>query len=185
MVLFTRASTPSQISRNNSTASQNQSEHGPRQASGSRPGSSDNSLQSRPRANTENPKRLSVFGGRSRSNTATSATSSYQSPATSMTSTDISSRRSSQDGRVPLNPAIPFHERPDSVAKSLLSRGSRILRRQGSKFSLASSLTLDEDEENERERYKVEVAELFQRGQKARSKSNTPSSEFCWLWLGL
>ncbi|OAX83536.1 hypothetical protein ACJ72_02095 [Emergomyces africanus] len=100
----------------------------------------------RSRTSTHSPIRLSVFGGRSRSNTATSSSSSYKSPASSMTSADTGSRRSSQDGRTPSN-STASSEKEDSVSKSLLSRGSRILRRKGSKFSISSTLTLDEEDE--------------------------------------
>ena len=58
------------------------------------------------------------------------------------------------------------HERPESVTKSLLSRGSRILRRQGSKFHIVS--TLDEEDEMEREKPRFEVSEIFGRNSKSR-----------------
>lgn len=176
MLLFQRSATPSQNSRNTIRESQLLDGQASRHMLGTP--SSENSSQSRPRAYTESSRRLSVFGGRPRSNTVTSTSSSYQSPASSMTSTDFSSRRSSQDGRSTSNLAAPPYERPESVAKSLISRGSRILMRQGSKFSLSSSLTLDEEEEMEREKYKFEVSELFQRGQKTRGKSSTSTAIF-------
>ncbi|PGH18203.1 hypothetical protein AJ79_00540 [Helicocarpus griseus UAMH5409] len=102
----------------------------------------------RSRTVTQSPKRLSVFTGRSRSNTATSSSSSYKSPASSMTSVDGLSQRSSQDGRNLAQTSAPI-DKEDSVAvaKSLLSRGSRMLKRQGSKFSISSTLTLDEEDE--------------------------------------
>jgi len=184
MVFFTRTD-PSQIPGDNLRASLAQEERGSGWISGSQPGSFDSSLQSRPRSHTENHKRLSVFGsGRSRTNTGMLGSSSYQSPATSITSVDMPSRRPSEDGRVPQLPLPPPTPPPTSgfyasenVAKSLLSRGTRILRRQGSKFSLTSSVTLDEIDQNEKERYKVEVSELFHRGQKTRTKSSMPSRE--------
>ncbi|OJD17344.1 hypothetical protein ACJ73_08807 [Blastomyces percursus] len=99
------------------------------------------------RSSTRSPIRLSVFGARSRSNTATSSSSSYRSPASSMTSGDTASGRSSQDGRTPSSSTSLVSEKETSTAKSFLSRGSRILRRKGSKFSISSTLTLDEEDE--------------------------------------
>jgi hypothetical protein len=131
---------------------------------------------SRPRAYSEGPKRLSVFGGRSRSNTVAS-TSSYQSPASSLISVEQLSGRSSQDDRSMSSLGM---ERTESVAKSLMHRGSRMLRRQNSKFSIASSLTLDEEGDGEREKYKFEVSELFQKGSKARSRSNSLAGMEIW-----
>ncbi|PGG98995.1 hypothetical protein GX51_06492 [Blastomyces parvus] len=101
----------------------------------------------RSRSSTRSPIRLSVFGARSRSNTATSSSSSYRSPASSMTSGDTASRRSSQDGRTPSSSTSVASEKEASTTKSFLSRGSRILRRKGSKFSISSTLTLDEEDE--------------------------------------
>jgi hypothetical protein len=141
---------------------------------GMTPMPSNESLQARPRAYTEGPKRLSVFGRRSRSNTATSSTSVYQSPASSFASGEESSGRSSQDGRSMSSLGM---ERPESVAKSLINRGSRMLRRQNSKFSIASSLTLDE-EDRDREPSKFEVSELFLKGSKALSRTNSLAGKF-------
>ncbi|OAT13315.1 hypothetical protein BDBG_08539 [Blastomyces gilchristii SLH14081] len=101
----------------------------------------------RSRSSTRSPIRLSVFGARSRSNTATSSSSSYKSPASSLTSGDSASRRSSQDGRTLSSATSLVSEKEASTAKSFLSRGSRILRRKGSKFSISSTLTLDEEDE--------------------------------------
>ncbi|KAL1959030.1 hypothetical protein VTO42DRAFT_3271 [Malbranchea cinnamomea] len=104
------------------------------------------------RSSTHSPKRLSVFGSRSRSNTTTSTTSSYKSPASSMTSAS-SSHRSSQESRGPAS-FVVSHEKHESRARSLFVRGSRILKRQGSKFSIAANLTLEE-EEDEMAKYKA------------------------------
>lgn len=126
-------------------------------------------VSSRARANTQSPKRRSVFGGRSRSNTSTSTLSSHQSPATSMTSTDISPRRSSQDGHTVLSAGFPPSDKQqESVAKSIFSRSSRILRRQGSKFSISSTLILDEHDESGEEKQKLDVPDLFHRSHKVR-----------------
>ena len=183
MVLFSHHGTTSQLPSPDSRGSGPQEEHGLGSMSRTQLGSSDSLGQIRSRAYTEDTRRRSVFGsGRSRSNTtASGSSSSFQSPATSITSVDMAShsRRPSADGRLPYLPPPPPTPLPtsgfytsESVAKSLLTRGSRILRRQGSKFSLGTSLTLDEDDEGEKERYKLEVSELFHRGQKSRSKSS-------------
>ncbi|KAK2803339.1 hypothetical protein FQN50_006998 [Emmonsiellopsis sp. PD_5] len=129
----------------------------------------------RSRTVTHSPRRLSVFGGRSRSNTATSSSSSYKSPASSMTSVEAPSQRSSQDDRTLSNPVAPA-DKQDGAAKSLLSRGSRILRRQGSKFSISSNLTLEEEDEMARgnhhashsSRDKLDGLGIFYRSHRAR-----------------
>ncbi|PYI10068.1 hypothetical protein BO78DRAFT_306846 [Aspergillus sclerotiicarbonarius CBS 121057] len=81
-----------------------------------------------------------------------------------MTSVDAASLPS-QDDRTGSVAGVR-HERPESVTKSLLSRGSRILRRQGSKFHIVS--TLDEEDEVEREKPRFEVSEIFSRNSKSR-----------------
>ncbi|PYH40655.1 uncharacterized protein BP01DRAFT_204022 [Aspergillus saccharolyticus JOP 1030-1] len=121
--------------------------------------------RSRSTAHAQSPKRLSVLSGRSRSNTTNSTTSSSRrSPGSSMTSVD--------------GPSLPFYEdrasssagfryeRSESVTKSILSRGSRILRRRGSKFHIVS--TLDEEDEVDREKSRFEVSDLFSRHHKPR-----------------
>ncbi|GAD97943.1 conserved hypothetical protein [Paecilomyces variotii No. 5] len=120
--------------------------------------------RSRSIAQSQSPRRLSVFSGRSRSNTTTSTTTSLmsnrQSPASSMTSLDASSLRS-QEERSGSTAGLE----KESTSKSFFSRGSRIIRRQGSKFSI--SATLDEadepEKEKEKEKEKQRVSELFSR----------------------
>lgn len=94
------------------------------------------------------PKRRSVFSARSRN----TSTSSHRSPPTT-----AAEPVPCQDA-----PAYPplRTERQDSLTKSLFNRGSRILRRQGSKFSI--SATLDEVDE-EREKPRFDVTDLFGR----------------------
>ncbi|KAK2842909.1 hypothetical protein FQN49_005994 [Arthroderma sp. PD_2] len=97
---------------------------------------------------TQSPKRLSVLGLRSRSNTGNSNTSSSVSPASSMTSAgEPSSKRSSHDGSKGVFDFVLPLEKEESSSKSFFSRGNRILRRQGSKFNLLDTPTLDEEEE--------------------------------------
>ncbi|KAE8413446.1 hypothetical protein BDV36DRAFT_35779 [Aspergillus pseudocaelatus] len=121
-------------------------------------------IRSRSTVHAQSPKRLSVFSSRSRSNTTTSTTSSRRSPASSMTSMDAASLPSSQDERT--NPTGVRSERQESMTKSLFSRGSRILRRQGSKFNIVA--TLDEEDELEREKSRFEVSDLFSRHHRSR-----------------
>ncbi|CAI7637912.1 unnamed protein product [Penicillium manginii] len=97
-------------------------------------------IRSRSTAHAHSPKRLSVFSGRSRSNTTTS-TSSRLSPGSSMTSVDSSVP--SQDERT--SSSLGMREKPDRSSRSFLARGSRILRRQGSKINIVA--TLDEEDE--------------------------------------
>lgn len=125
--------------------------------------------RSRSTAHTQSPKRLSAFSGRSRSNTTASTASSRRSPASSMTSVEASSLPSFQDGR-PSSAAPTRSERQESMTRSLLSRGSRILRRQGSKFNI--SATLDEEDEADRaHRSKVEISDFLARTTKLRRSS--------------
>ncbi|GIK00535.1 hypothetical protein Aspvir_004562 [Aspergillus viridinutans] len=128
-------------------------------------------IRSRSTAHAHSPKRLSVFSGRSRSNTSTSTTSSRRSPASSMTSAEAASLPYSNEDRASSSAGIRSdrHERHESMTKSLFSRGSRILRRQGSKFNIAA--TLDEEDEVEREKSRFEVSEIFSRHHKTRQNS--------------
>lgn len=110
-------------------------------------------VRSRSTAHSHSPRRLSTFGGRSRSNTTTSTASSRRSPASSMTSSDSSSL-----GQFHSVAARTRTEKHESVTKSLLSRGSRILRRQGSRFAV--STTLDEEDETDRGNKSSRTAKL-------------------------
>ncbi|RAH68215.1 uncharacterized protein BO66DRAFT_130971 [Aspergillus aculeatinus CBS 121060] len=123
-------------------------------------------IRSRSTAHAQSPKRLSVLGGRSRSNTTNSA-SSRRSPGSSMTSVEASSLPSYEDRGDRAGSSAGFrYDRSESVTKSLLSRGSRILRRRGSKFHIVS--TLDEEDEVDREKPRFEVSDLFSRHHKPR-----------------
>lgn len=121
-------------------------------------------IRSRSIAHAHSPKRLSVFSGRSRSNTTTS-TSSRRSPAASM---DVSSSEERTTS------ALGIRSDKDKPSRSFLARGSRILRRQGSKINIVS--TLDEEDEADREKPRSE-REIF--GRRSRhadnSKSDLPS----------
>ena len=133
------------------------------------------------------PKRRSVFSARSRSNTTTSTTSSshHRSPASSLTSVDPAPSLPSSVQDVPAVPGNananapyphppPRTERQDSITKSLLYRGSRILRRQGSKFNIAATLDeVDEGErEREREKPRFDVTDLFGRHRSRQSETS-------------
>ncbi|KAL2393251.1 hypothetical protein ABEF93_001913 [Exophiala dermatitidis] len=79
-------------------------------------------------------------GKRSRTNTLASSTSFYA-RSTSDVSNGVTSRPPSRPGSRDSSSQAP--ERHDNPAKSLLSKGTRILRRQGSKLSLLPSPTED------------------------------------------
>jgi hypothetical protein len=121
-------------------------------------------IRSRSTAHAHSPKRLSVFSGRSRSNTTTS-TSSRRSPGSSMTS----------EGSVPDERTVSSlgHREKDKSSRSFLARGSRILRRQGSKVNVVA--TLDEEDEVDREKPQ---RELF--GRRARHTENSKSTLAQW-----
>jgi RNA polymerase-associated protein CTR9 len=132
-------------------------------------------IRSKSTAHAHSPKRLSVFSGRSRSNTSTSTSSSRRSPASSMTSADAASLPySSEDRAISAGIRSDRHERHESMTKSLFSRGSRILRRQGSKFNIAA--TLDEEDEVGREKSRFEVSEIFSRHHKTRQSNARKST---------
>ncbi|KAL4917935.1 hypothetical protein BDW62DRAFT_73101 [Aspergillus aurantiobrunneus] len=109
-------------------------------------------MRSRSTAHTQSPKRLSVFSGRSRSSTTASNSpsiaSSRPSPGSSMASNDAP-LSFAHDDRTPSAAGVR-HDRHESVTKSLFLRGSRILRRQGSKVNIVG--TLEEQEEMERDK---------------------------------
>ncbi|PLB51809.1 hypothetical protein P170DRAFT_350345 [Aspergillus steynii IBT 23096] len=128
-------------------------------------------VRSRSTAHAQSPKRLSVFSGRSRSNTTTSTTSSRRSPASSMTSADAASLPSQEERTAPVPGART--ERHESMTKSLFNRGSRILRRQGSKFNIAA--TLDEEDEAEREKSRFEVFGRHHKSRQSDSHDNLKS----------
>jgi hypothetical protein len=89
-----------------------------------------------------------------------------------MTSAEALSNQPSHDERVPVS-GLASAPRQENVAKSLLSRGSRILRRQGSKFNIGA--TLDEEDEVGKVTQKLEVVDFFHR--KARQNDARESPE--------
>jgi hypothetical protein len=82
----------------------------------------------------------------------------------SLALTETSSRRSSCDWRQ--GPPLSPYERPENPAKSILSRGGRMLRRQGSKFNIGTFLAEEAIEEG-----RMEVSETCQRPQQSRKRS--------------
>ncbi|KIV85590.1 hypothetical protein PV11_01268 [Exophiala sideris] len=74
--------------------------------------------------------------GRSRTNTTTSSVSSFT-RSLSNGSNEVTSRPSSGQSSADINSPLP--DRHEGHAKSLISRGTRILKRQGSKLSLMPS----------------------------------------------
>lgn len=114
---------------------------------------SEHSFHSRSKssAHVNSPKRLSMFSGRSRSNTANFTTAPTRPlPATSL-----------NYGEPSVSPVPQDEKASENVARSLLVRGSRILRRQGSKLNVAA--TLEEEDEFGKGAAKFEVANLFHR----------------------
>ncbi|KAL4996248.1 hypothetical protein BDV10DRAFT_172764 [Aspergillus recurvatus] len=112
-------------------------------------------VRSRSTAHTQSPKRLSVFSGRSRSNTTTSTpsvTSSRRSQASSMASNENAPLPFTHEDRT-ISTAGVRHDRHESATKSLFFRGSRILRRQGSKVNMVGPLNEEEDVERDKSRF--------------------------------
>ncbi|KAL6235456.1 hypothetical protein BDW75DRAFT_209518 [Aspergillus navahoensis] len=112
-------------------------------------------MRSRSTAHTQSPKRLSVFSGRSRSNTTTSTpsvTSSRRSQASSMTSNENAPLPFTHEDRTTSIAGVR-HDRHESATKSLFLRGSRILRRQGSKVNMVGPLNEEEDAERDKSRF--------------------------------
>lgn len=137
--------------------------------------------RSRSTAHTQSPKRLSVFSGRSRSNTTTSTPSltSSRRPISSMAPNENVPVLPAHGDRV-ITTAGPRHERHESVSKSLLSRGSRILRRQGSKVNMVGTL---EEEDLEREKPRFDFGRRKSRASDARKFSLlvlSMSGSSCW-----
>ena len=111
----------------------------------------------RRRRDTEGAKRTSVFGSRQRSNTIASSTS-FNSTASS---TPVVSKRWWRGSREThsRSPSMSSSgERSESMAKTLLSRSGRMLKRQNS--TLTSLRTLDGDETLDRWSDVQEVQEL-------------------------
>lgn len=106
-------------------------------------------FRSRSTVQAQNPKRLSVFAGRSRSNTTSSF--SRRVPGTSMSSVGGSPEERA--------PSAFAHREKDKASRSFLARSSRILRRQGSRVNIVATL----DEHDEIRRIKSSEKELFGR----------------------
>jgi hypothetical protein len=99
--------------------------------------------------------RLKIAGSASHSHSRSPSISS-------LAVTEASSCRSSLE----FSPASSFFDRQDSGAKSILLRGGRMLRRQGSKFNLPLFL-----QEDEIQRHNMEVSETCQRPQQSQKKT--------------
>lgn len=102
------------------------------------------------RAYTEQMKRSSIFGNNSRTNTFSSATSSFRSRDSDTASLSRKSSNRSNASSMPPSRG----ERPESVqifGKSIFSRAGRKARREGNSLAnSASSLTISEDGSEER-----------------------------------
>lgn len=60
-----------------------------------------------------------------------------------------------------MGPVPGLREKPERTSRSFLARGSRILRRQGSKINVVA--TLDEEDEMDREKPRAEKPDIFGR----------------------
>ena len=95
-----------------------------------------------PRAHVPEPQPLQNSQSRTRSASVLSSLSFY-SPSASTSSVDLTSLPISQEVRSPSRSSVL--ELPENLARSFLSKGSRALKRQGSKFSLSSTISPDND----------------------------------------
>ena len=95
---------------------------------------------SRRRANTEGAKSKTMADHRGGRNSA--ASSSFGFDGQNSSSSDLSLHRVSHDGRSYTGTIHSRGDRPESLARSLFSRSTRVLKRQNSKFNLASLRTL-------------------------------------------
>jgi hypothetical protein len=143
---------------------------------------SEHSFHSRSKSsvNVNSPKRLSMFS-RTRSNTA-NVSSTRQIPTESLTY-----------GEQYTSPTTATHDEKASekVARSLLVRGSRILRRQVSKLNVIAT-TLEEEDDYGKSAGRFEVSKVFQRAPKLKKNdSSRPLPELpflkdtlaCFFWL--
>lgn len=114
-------------------------------------------------------RRLSKAGPRSRSDTVTS-TSSVESTPSPLSSPKNASRHNSLNYDDDISTTLSY-QYESKASKSLFSRGGRVLKRQGSKFSL---LTVTEDRSEEPFKFSLANRETF----KPRSKSTPRQSKF-------
>lgn len=159
MFLFNRSVSSSQQSRRNSRDSvqvvQTSSRQGTPSLSPTEP-AWELSPQRRRRV-TEGAQRTSVFGSRSRSNTIASSTSF----ASTASSTPVPGKRwwrGSRETHSTSPSMTSYGERSESMAKTLLSKSGRMLKRQNS--TLTSLRTLDGDDTSDRWGDVQEVQEL-------------------------
>jgi hypothetical protein len=131
--------------------------------------------RSRSNAQPNNPKRRSVFNGRARSNTATSSSTStmpYPIPLSPTSSAESSFMDLSHNDRSSSSLGSSSSDRPEKSAKSFLTRGSRILRRQGSKFNVVATVT--EEDETHKLPQKSDVIDFF----RSQRSKQTDASEY-------
>lgn len=124
----------------------------------------------------ENPSRQSPLD-RLRTTGSPIRTHPQQRTDRSLTESNVESRRAPRDLRS--RPDSPPYALPESTARSIISRGGQLLRRQGSKFSLKSP-----DYEHSSI---IEVSETCRRPQDASSssrRSRSKSVELIWLRSG-
>ncbi|KAI9712883.1 MAG: hypothetical protein M1812_006752 [Candelaria pacifica] len=136
--------------------------------------SHDNTAPQGGQGGTGNMEHGSLQRERHRSNTTISAASSYHSIASSMTSVDTKSRRSSQGGRSTFSTFFRDDE-PETGAKSFFGRGGTMLRRHKLKSSLPkrTPIRLDGIEEMNHERARRDNGTDFVRSHGHRSPTNS------------
>ena len=118
-------------------------------------------------------KRLSKSSPRTRSDTVMSTSSSIDSPTSPLSSPDGRSRHGSYDGGIPT--LFTYQSESKSPHNSIFARGGRVLKRQGSKFSL---LTLSEDRSEEPVRFSLARPETFRNRSKSASRQSMPMMQF-------
>lgn len=128
---------------------------------------SEHSFHSRSKSsvNVNSPKRLSMFS-RTRSNTA-NVSSTRQIPTESLAYDEqyTSPTTSTHDEKA-------SDKASDKVARSLLVRGSRMLRRQGSKLNVIAT-TLEEEDDYGKSAGRFEVSKVFQRAPKLKKNDSS------------
>ena len=85
---------------------------------------------------SESPKRVTLLDYKSKSSTAVPTFKSFGSRLSPSSSVDMSTSRFSLDGKSLSGSLHSQPDRPESIAQNLRAKGSRLIRRQNSKFNL-------------------------------------------------
>lgn len=113
---------------------------------------------------TEGTKRGSMLKGPSRSNSVRTVASPNGSNLSPSSSAETIPPRDFMDVRSISESILSKSDRPESLAKTLVSKGSRLLKRQNSNINLTSLRTMDWSDEFGRETGRNQVKELSARG---------------------